>query len=152
MLFIEKKYLRNDFFTGHLTGYRVKTNSASDAEMEGPDSWIQLNICNAKGKCCSSQKLQETRRHQSTEYASDSAIDPCYGMILQKDRPNENGQYVEVEHFGPDGAKIEFINVDVDYKGRLQCTNPVGPGDAIILANGANEKLKLSCLTKIILP
>ena len=92
--------------------------------------------------------MQDFGDGKIVDFDSD-ASDPCNGLILRKFRPNEDGQSVEVEHFGPDGATLQFILVELKYRSRLRCQVPQG---AIDLLGGIGTRVKLTCNSRVQLP
>ena len=95
----------NIYRTGAIEDYRTKQANKIGADLCGSDSWMQLNICNFKGHCCTSQKLKNTKVGKLKTFPS--IDDPCRGLLFQKDDHVTSGQ--TVEYFEPDGTELEYV-------------------------------------------
>ena len=127
------------------------TTDEPGTEMMDPNSWIQLHICNHRGQCCTSQELKSLLRGD-LNYRGVGSTDPCSGLVMEKRFPNDNGQTVEIEHFGGDGTTLENIYLFLEYATRIQCDHPNSPAEKIVLADGARERLLLKCSTLVVVP
>ena len=72
--------------------------------------------------------------------------DPCGSLILDKADPMGDGQSFEVEHFGPDGISIQYINIGVTDDTQMHCWGAVeGAGNTIPFPDGAARRAALKC-------
>ena len=115
------------------------------AELTGPDSWLVFNICNKHGECCTTN-LQTNTTMNAQVYRVLLANDPCRDLEVDKYEPGVGGQSFEIQHFGPDGAKILFINFFVG-QSVIFCYH----GTGIELVGGAGTRIVLTCRTEFMI-
>ena len=133
------------FPSGPIERYKINTKVAHS------DSWIQLNICNEDGECCTSQKFTNLEP-ASINYRNSDTTDPCNGFLMERGLPDGNGQTVEVDHFGTDGVILQDVSIHLVFRTYLVCEHPNNPTENIVLLAGAGVKLMLKCRTVIIVP
>ena len=116
------------------------------SDMSGLDSWIKLHICDPRGQCCQSQAMSTIPMNDYKSWGSSVAEDPCNAIVLNKSHPDQNGQLVRVEHWGPDGTELDHFNIHLNDDTYLECKSRNHPAEKIVLPDSARKSMDLDCM------
>ena len=129
---------------GPTTAFGLRAGSTAESGMHGTDSWVKLRICNKHGDCCQSPEIHDVEAGR-TRFIGVSNGDSCHGLVVDKFKPDEDGQIVAIEDFGPDGVDFYQINVLVGRKSQLHCDCCRGEDGTIDLPGNERRRLRLTC-------
>ena len=87
----------------------------------GPNSWLRLKLCNKVGICCTTEQVTSTNGAGQQTSVAVNPTEPCHSMIMDKYRPNSDGQSVVVEHGGAEMPVITSVSLRFEWKTFLAC-------------------------------
>lgn len=140
-------------FLGRIENFSLKIDGSTGADMAGSQSWIQFHLCNKMSECCTSKNLHDMALNGYEVYAL-APTDPCGSLILDKVDPNGGGQSIEMEHFGPDGVHVVYVNIRVADNSQFHCRSASeGPANTFAFPDNARRRLTLNCRVEfVVLP
>ena len=72
--------------------------------------------------------------------------DPCRDLILTKTDPNADGQTFELEHSGPDGTGIIFVNIRMASDSQFYCWGESeGANNVVDFPDNGGRRAALHC-------
>ena len=113
--------------------------------MTDPNSWLIVHLCYKKGRCCTSNRLQDipTTRHGVSKTVE--ADDECFGAVLDRLGWREDAsRTVKVDHFGTDSVLLHRLDLELPGQTSIICRHATGN----ILLEG-EMTVEMSCSTLI---